>query len=216
MVHIKSVLAETQEIIKQYAMAKEMQIADFPLDPRVDSYVTNNFLQGTLARLIGFDDGSKRFRLLKADSSGRLIVSQTVSVAFAAQVAGVATALQGNSLGALRVDNFGRTFDNFDVFISEPHPSLGLLSGIGIDVGGYADLSVNVSTTNACTVTIQVSDDNVNFYEIKSAADADLSWLCSNEKINFSVPNFSRFIRILVKNDTATAGTTTVVLNAKA
>lgn len=216
MPQIKSELAEKQEIIKQFAQSKNMQVADFPLDPRVDAFVTNNFLQGTLARLIAYDENNERFRLLKSDSSGRLIVSQSVSVAFAALVNNVATSLQGNSLGALRVDNFGRTFDNFDVFTAEPHPANGLLTGVGQDVRGYENLSVNVSTTQPCTITIQVSDDNANWYEIKSAADADLSWNCSNEKINFNIPNFSSFMRVLVLNTNATAGTTTVVLNAKA
>ena len=216
MVHLKGDLAEKQEIIKQFIEKESMNIADFPLAPRVDAYVTNNFLQGVIARLVAFDDTLKKFVVVKVDSVGNLKTTASVTNNIYGDLNGVAQAIRANSLGALRFDPFGRTFDNFDVFLSEPHPIAALLASVGIDVSGYETLSLNVATTNTCTVTVQLSDDNVNWYEIKTAADADLSWACNNEKINFSIPNFSRFVRVLVQNTAGAAGTTTAVLNAKA
>ena len=216
MAHIKSDLAEKQEIIKQFIEKESMNIVDFPLSPRVDAYVTNNFIQNVLARLVAFDDTLKKYVVVKVDASGNLKTTASVTNNIFGNRDGAAQAIAANSLGALRVDNFGRTFDNFDIFIDEPMPSLALLTSVGLDIRGYEYLSVNVSTSVGSTVTVQVSDNNTNWYEMKNAADSDLSWNCNAEKINFSIPNFSAFVRVNVKNDTTTAGTASVVLNAKA
>jgi len=82
---------------------------------------------------------------------------------------------------------------------------------VGIDMSAFEAATVGISTTAACTIRPQISDDDVNWYDVKTAADADISFACNNEKIAFAFPMYGRYIRVTV-TDGGSGSTVTAVI----
>ncbi len=212
----KSQLAESQRIIKQFILLDSMNVNDFPLDPRVDGFVTNNFMQGTLSRLLAYNDTIKKFVLVKVDSSGNLKTTASVTNNIYGNNAGTAQAISANILGGLSVDPSGR-----DMTIDTSIPSTSVADGAsithdGVNVAHVAKITVLVATTRSMTIRPQISDDNNDWYEVKNEADTDLSFNCANEKIAFRLDGCAKFLRMFVTNSAGAAGEITLKILGQA
>jgi hypothetical protein len=93
-----------------------------------------------------------------------------------------------------------REFTDFVVFDDLSVPATNVVTHDGLDVTGYSSILVQISTTASATVYVQFSDDLTNWYDLKTSADADLSWNCNNEKICFLVPASGHYFRVVVLN----------------
>lgn len=216
MAHIRSEIAEKQEIIKQFIQKESMAVDDMPLDPRVDAYVTTNFLQGTLSRLLAFDTDKKKYVVVKVDSDGNLKVTASVTNNIYGNRGGTAQAISANLLGGLFVDPSGR-----DLTIDVIFNSLSVADGAsathaGIDIAHAAKITVLVATNRSMTIRPQISDDNIDFYDVKNEADADLTFNCTNEKIAFRLDGCAKFLRMFVTNSAGAAGTITMKILGQA
>ena len=211
MAHIKSDLAEKQEIIKQFIQSEDMVIADLPLDPRVDAFITNNFLQGILGRMLVYNTSTKKWRRLEADSTGKLRI-----VAFAGSTDGDETGTQK----LLRVDAGGRLLISTEEDLKEDLllmdnltvEASGTATHTGVDVGMYTKKTLLVETNRSMTVYMQGSTDNANFYDLKTIADADVTHNCTNEKIAIEIPFYCHFFRVSVLNSAGAQGLVTARL----
>ena len=216
MAHLKSDLAEKQEIIKQFVQKDSMNVDDLPLAPRVDAYVTNNFLQGTLSRLLAFSDDKKKYVVVKVDSSGNLKVTASVTNNIYGSRGGVAQAINANNLGGLFIDPSGRdltidaVLDNFSVADGAS------ITHEGIDVSHAAKTTVLVSTDRTMTIRPQISDDNINFYDLVDETDTNRTFDCTNEKIAFRIESAAKFIRLFVTNSVGAAGLITLKILGQA
>src|SRR3990167_6933886 len=161
MSHLRSELAEKQEIIKQFIQAEDMVIADLALDPKVDAFVTNNFLQGMLSRMFVYNLSTKKWRRLAADDTGKLRV-----VAFACSTDGTEAGAQK----LLRVDAGGRLLISTEEDLKEDLVLLdaltveasGTATHAGVDVGMYTKKTLLVETNRSMTVYMQGSADGDN------------------------------------------------------
>ena len=92
---------------------------------------------------------------------------------------------------------------------------LGTIVGPGIDVDGYSKLTFLVYANVSTEVYVQVSNDNTNWYNPKTVADADIKNLCNNEKIAITfVGYYAPYVRIVVDNKAAGTATVTAILLA--
>ena len=205
MVHLKSDLAEKQEIIKQFIQKESMAVSDLPLDPRVDAYVTNNFLQGTLSRLLAFDETLKKYVVVKVDSSGNLKTTASVTNNIYGNLSGAAKAIAANVVGGLSVDPGGRDLTIDPVFTNENVPAGASITHVGVDLQHAAKITILLASLGSFTIRPQISDDNADWYDVKTEADGDLSWAVSNEKIAARLDSAAKFFRIFCTNDGATA-----------
>lgn len=160
-------------------------VKDFPLDPSGKFLKTNNFVQQGINRLLGFDHAEKRWVRVRVDDDGYL---QPKTILWSRQ------AMDVKVLDAVSV------------------PATSLVTHVGVDIQEYTHISCIVSADQACTIYVQGSDDNVNWYDFKRSHDTDTTWSCSSEKIWFKIDSNTHYIRILVYNTAAAAATVTVVL----
>ena len=213
---LKSELAEKQEIIKQFIQLDTMAVADFPLDARVDAFVTNNFLLGALARLLAYDDNLKRWRLVKVDADGNLKTTASVTNNIYGNRGGTAQAISANVVGGLFIDPSGR-----DLTVDEIFDALSIADGAsathaGVNIAHAARITVLVATNRSMTIRPQISDDNLNWYDSKTEADVDISFACSNEKIAFRLESAAKYLRLFVTNSAGAAGTITLKILGQA
>ena len=216
MPHLKSELAEKQEVIKQFIQKESMNVDDLPLSPRVDAYVTNNFLQGTLSRLLAFDEDKKKFVVVKVDSSGNLKVTASVTNNIYGNREGNAQAIAANILGGLFIDPSGRDLTIDAIFNSFSVANGASITHEGINIAHAAKITVLVATDRSMTVRPQISDDNVNFYDVKNEADTDISFNCNNEKIAFRLESAAKYLRMFVTNSAGAAGVITMKILGQA
>jgi hypothetical protein len=181
-------IEEQKKTRDQAVLDPNIFIKDFPLDPFTPYLKTNNFIQQGVNRLLGYDSGSLAWIRLKADSDGYL----------------------RNRATLLEREAFDVT-----VFDGESLIAGGVITHDGIDVSGNAYVSCLVSTTQSCTVYLQGSNDNVTFYDLKTDADADVSFACNNEHIWFRVPIYTHYLRVTIQNVNATTGTISLVVMAE-
>lgn len=92
----------------------------------------------------------------------------------------------------------------------------GTITHEGENVEKYSKITALVSTDQDCTVYVQLSDDNTNFYDIKTEADGDLSWNCNNEKIAIPLSDYTaKYLRLVIKNNSGSTATVTAVIMAQ-
>ena len=199
----KSDLAEKQQIFKQFIQKESMAVDDLPLDPRIDAYVTNNFLQGTLARLLAFDDTKKKYVVVKVDSSGNLKVTASVTNNIYGNRGGVAQAISANSLGGLFVHQSGRDLTVDTVMDAVSIPAGGSATHDGIDMQHAAAMTVLVSTNNNTTIRPQISDDNTNWYDIVNEADTLITFAVNNVKKALRLSSAAKYLRLFATNNAA-------------
>ena len=216
MPHIKSELAEKQEIIKQFIQKEGMSVDDLPLDPRIDAYVTNNFLQGTLSRLLAFDDTKKKYVVVKVDSSGNLKTTASVTNNIYGSRGGTAQAISANLLGGLFIDPSGRDL-TVDVVINSLSVAAGAsVTHQGVDVAHAAKITGLVSSTVDTTVRPQLSDDNVNWYDLVDETDTLRTFAVNNQKRAFRIESGTKYLRLFITNNSAVAATITAVIMGQA
>lgn len=168
-----------KKTVDQSILDPNIFIKDFPLEPWTPYLVTNRFVQQGISRCLAFSETESKWVRMKVDSEGRLITTAEVA-------APTVVILQG------------RKYGEFVVADAVSVAAGGTLTHTGVDVNDYAKKTVLVSTTANCTVYVQVSDDNTNFYNIKTAADGDLSWNCNNEKIAIQIDHYAHYMRIVI------------------
>jgi len=122
---------------------------------------------------------------------------------------------KGDSDGRLFIYHGKRDAVDYKVFDAVTLPGTGTLTHTGLDVSDYRKVTIMVSTTQNCTVYVQVSDDNTNFYDPKTVADADITHNCNNEKICFDVPVYAHYLRVVVYNNTATDAIVTGIVSCQ-
>ena len=205
-------IAERKKLKNQFLQFDKATIVGIPVDEWTPYFHTNNFFQRTLAHTLGFDDTNQKFRLLQVDSSGNLKVSQTVSVVCAADFNGTNVNLKANALNALLVDPSGRDLTIDSAIVNQSVPGSGNITHNGIDVSHAAKITCLVSTTAACTVRVQISDDNINWYEFVDETDTARTYSVNNQKKAFRIENAAKFLRLFVTNDTASAVTVNAVV----
>jgi len=66
---------ELKKIVEQLFIDPETLATDFPTQPFHPIYITNNFVQQTLSRLLAYNRTSKRWYPLLVDDQGRLVIS---------------------------------------------------------------------------------------------------------------------------------------------
>ena len=74
------------------------------------------------------------------------------------------------------------------------------VTSAAVDVGNCSKISVLMSATDNMTIYPQFSDDNLNFYDLKTAADANVTFNCNNEKICMPIDVHGHYFRIVAKN----------------
>jgi len=185
-------ISEKKKTFDQLVLDPNIFVKDFPLDPWTPYLKTNNFVQQTISRILGYSDTEEKWVRIKIDSEGRLITTAEVT----------APAVQ--TLG-------GRLYKEWTIAEDVSVSAGGTLTHTGIDVNDYSGISVLVSSTGNCTVYIQVSDDNTNWYDIKSLSDGDRAWNCNNEKIAIPMNPYAHYMRIVVYATTASTVTVKVI-----
>lgn len=207
---------EKKKTQDQLVLDPNVQIKDFPVDPWTPYFKSNNFIQQGVNRILGFSTGDGKWVRLKVDSEGRLEVAGISSANMQAQFNGTFVPWKGLTSGSGGVDITGHDMQVTKVLDAVSIPSSGAASHFGLDISSDDRTTYLVSTTTDCTVFLQHSDDNVNWYEHKSAGDVDRTWNCNNEKISFSQEHAMRFVRIIVQNLGSAASTATVVIVGQA
>jgi len=109
----------------------------------------------------------------------------------------------------------GSEYKDYVVMNSVSVDAGAIVTHTGIDVSRFKKITVLVSTTDDFTIYVQVSDDNSNWYDIKTDADGDISYNCNNEKIAFKVEHFSKYMRVVAKNNAASAATIYCVVSCQ-
>jgi len=133
------------------------------------------------------------------------------------------TAISSESIGLYFDDEFtecakviaGTEYKDFVVMDSVPVDAGAVVTHTGIDVSKFKDKLILVSTTDDFTIYIQVSDDNTNWYDLKTNSDGDISFNCNNEKIAFRINYFSKYMRIVAKNNGSSAATISCVVSCQ-
>lgn len=185
-------LKEKKKTFDQYILDPNIFVKDFPLDPWTQFLKTNNFVQQTISRLLGYSDTEQKWIRVKMDSSGRLITTAEV------------TAPANQTL-------VGRSYKEWVITTGTSVAAGGTLTHAGIDVNDYSRVTVLVSSSGNSTVYIQASDDNTNWYDPKTVADADITHNCNAEKIAINVPVYAHYLRVVVYATTDSTVALTII-----
>lgn len=203
MAHIKDERAERQEIIKQFIELATMNIADLPLAPRVDAYVTNNFLQGTLSRNLGYDDDGKKWHVLKVDSSGNLKTTASVANNIFVNVDGTATPVIGSKSGSIDVNPGGREVTYDPVFDSVSIPAGGEATHLYVDLQHAGKITLLAFATGTLTLRPQISDNGTDFYDYYDETDTLRTFTINNERKAIRLESACPFFRVVAENNGA-------------
>jgi len=187
----------------QLVLDPNIFLKDFPVDPWSSTQWTNNFIQQGINRCLGYSSDDSKWVRLNVDEDGKLEVSGITTLE-AAQIKWYNGSSWVNFAGlagaAPYVAVHSRDAADYNVFDAVVVPALGTIAHTGIDSSGYASMTFYVSSTGASTVYLQFSDDNVNWYDMKSVADDTRSWSCSSEKIAVHGDIATHYVRIVVYN----------------
>lgn len=212
----RRVIDEKKKTIDQLVLDPNVQIKDFPVDPWTPYMKTNNFIQQGVNRILGFSAEDGKWVRLNVNTDGKLEVAGISSANMQAEFNGTFVPWKGLTSGSGGVDITGHDTAVTKVLDAVSIPSAGAASHFGLDITNHDHTSYLVSTTTDCIIFLQGSDDNVNWYEHKSAADVDRTWNCNNEKIWFSDVHAMRFVRLVIQNLGGSTSTVTVVIVGQA
>ena len=185
-------IVEKKRTMDQFILDPNIFVKDFPLDPWTPFLKTNNFVQQTISRILAYSPDEEKWVRLKVDEDGRLITTAEV------------TAPSNITLA-------GRLYEKWTIADGVSLPAGGTLTHEGINVNDYSGITVLVSSTGNSTVYIQVSDDNTNWYDVKSPADADRIYNCNNEKIAIPLNLYAVYMRVVVYASTDSTLTIKVI-----
>ena len=82
----------------------------------------------------------------------------------------------------------------------------GTAASTGVNVEKFTKKVLIVQTNRSMTVRVQASDDDVNYFDWKTVADADITHNCNNEKILIEIPFTTTFFRVVATNSAGAAG----------
>lgn len=132
------------------------------------------------------------------------------------EVGGVAEntqGLAGKGPFVIQRDHFSEELVVMDA-VSVPSGNVGTHNGV--DISGYDKVSLNVKTTGAATVYYQLSDDNVNWYDPVTVADAAISYAVNNISRNIPVDRNGKYLRVVFNNTAGAANVCTAVIQGQA
>lgn len=182
-----------RKLQEQIFIDPSMETVGFPVQPWTPYYRTNNFIQNTASRVMGFNPAEKKWRPAFVDEQGRLLTSPDPT-------AGMHVLLKNRETVTIK------EFEN------EVVPATTAITHVGEDVREFLNKTIMISTSGAATVYVQFSDDNVNFYEWKSIEDSDLTFACTNEKICFGFQDHARYVRIVIYNSSSSNNTVSLTI----
>jgi len=185
----RKAIAEQRKTHDVDILGQNLFIDDFPTEPRMLYLKTNNFIQQGLNRLLGYVDSTGKWKSLRCDVYGRLIVGESWTKH---------DVLYYTLLSA------------FDV------PGSGTVFTTAVEIEGYPTQTILISSSGAATTRPQISDDGVNWYELYAAAGTVITYATNNNKKAFIIEHLSRYFRVAVTDTSTAANTVTVVLNATA
>ena len=205
MSHIDEKQADRVEVKKAFLQLPNMRIADLPLHPRLDSFVTDNFIKPSFAYMLIYDATAKRWITAKADSSGNIKTTASVTNNIFGSRSGVAQAISANILGGLFIDPSGRDLTVDAVMDNLSIPAGGSATHDGLNMQHAAAITVLVSTNNNTTIRPQISDDNVNWYDIVNESDTLITFAVNNVKKALRLSGAAKYLRLFVTNNAAAA-----------
>lgn len=188
-------IKEKAKTFDQAILDPNIFIKDFPLDPWSAYPKTNNFIQQGITRALGYSPDEEKWVRLRVDSDGRLYTTSEV------------TALQNVNL-------YARRYKDVVIADSVPVAAGELLVHSGVDINDYSKVTTLVASTKACVIYPQVSNDNVNFYDVKAADDTTRTFACNNEKIAFQLEVHGHYYRVVIT--TAVANTIDLAVSCQA
>jgi len=86
-----------------------------------------------------------------------------------------------------------------------------VLTHTGIDISSYSGITILVSSSGDVNVYPQISDDNTNWYDVKSVADGDRVYNCNAEKIAVPMNLYAHYFRIVIYANTDSTVTAKVI-----
>jgi len=106
------------------------------------------------------------------------------------------------NLAAPQVSLRDRESVDFAIFEDVSLAAGNILTHTGIDVSSYSGISILVSSSGNVDVYPQISDDNTNWYDVKSGTDADRVYNCNAEKIAVPMNLYAHYFRIVIYANT--------------
>lgn len=209
-------IEKKKKTVDQVILDPNIFIKEFPLDPWTPYLVTNRFIQQTITRLLAYNPDEKMWIRVNVDSDGNLIFTRSARFYLTEP-----TALSETAYAPMRIDSrhylmtmlSSRDATDIKVFDAVSLDAYGTLTHPGEDVSDYGGKTLLISTTQDCTVYVQFSDDNTNWYDWCDAAGVAMSFSVNNAKKAMSIDDYCHYIRIVVYNAAASAATVTGVIS---
>lgn len=100
-----------------------------------------------------------------------------------------------------------RETNTIEILDSESVAAGGTITHSAVHSGNYAGLTVLISTDQDCSVWVQFSNDQTNWYSLTDAAGTTLKYNVNNEKKAIGVNDISDYIRIVIYNNAGSSAT---------
>lgn len=199
-------IEEKKKTFDQRILDPNIFVKDFPLDPWSAYPKTNNFIQQSIARSLGYSPDEGKWVRLQVDEDGKLEVS---GITLGTEMRNYWydgtdwVTWQGLANQAPYVMLKTREAANVIVI-----PDIAIGAGqdcthTAVDISGYRSMMFHVSSSANSTVYLQFSDDGTNWYDLKSVADDNRTWNCNVEKICVHGDVASRYMRVWIHATTA-------------
>jgi len=201
------------KLTDQIIQSENILIKDFPVIPWTPYYKTNNFIQGTFSRMFGFStEESKWIRMLVNKEGGLLFSGEFLT--------SEPLAFTKSQFGTLRIDTVRRLLINlaardsaeFTLFDGVVIANNETATHAGINVSDFLSKIFLLSADGAVTCRVQVSNDNVNFYDYYNTAQSLITFTGANEKRAFPFNDYMKYMRILITNTSGADRNVTGVL----
>lgn len=189
-------IREKKKLIQQFIIDPKFLVPDVHIEPFTPHLQTNSFVQRSLDHLLGRRLDTDKWTSIAVDDEGKLVLSDNLDYAGWTKIA-------------------DRECATFKVFNNVNLPGLGLLSHGGVDISGFQEVSFAISTNVGCTIYLQYSDNNTDWYDLKAVDDTDRSWSCNDEKIFVTGSVAARFMRLVIYNTTGNTATITGVITGR-
>ena len=171
----QAVIDESYKTQDVKVLSDKTRVADFPTEPRLLHFKTNNFIQQGLSRLLAYDASHNHFQLLQCNAEGELIVG----------------------LSRIWRDRISLT-----VFPATSIPSPGGLVSAALPIDGLRDLQVFARASAALTLIPKFSNDGTNWHVARTAADAAVVFALTTEQRSFPLVGIAPYLSFDVANAT--------------
>lgn len=198
-------LSAKKKITDQYVIFNKFKVTGVPVTPNSDYFWTNNFIQRTLNILLGFNSANEEFQLIGVDKDNNLSIKGSIASTTGAAT-GTLTYLKTDAGGRLLINTEENLKQDFVLIDNVTVADGGTAASTGVNVEKFTKKSLIVQTNRSMTVRVQGSDDDSNYFDWKTVADADITHNCSNEKILIEIPFTTTFFRVVVTNSAGASG----------